>query len=203
MSILDTNLVSLVVVSCCPEAFVAILLCEQLQYDEVVLLRGCKRFVDYSGYGDTFRYREHWHEQNPSYIQDILVIDACFSNQFSQKNIDRDLGKAWTAFEKSNNEIIVTGHWGCGIFGGDLTFKFLQQICVATVLGDRFKRLDYSVYGDEALALKFNQLLESLEKKNKTVADVYEMMGAFRKTGNEIAIRASFSDYVDAWMNKS
>ena len=203
MSVLSHALLCLILVSCCPEAFVAILVCEQLQHDEVVLLRGCKRFVDYSGYEDTFHYRGHWHEQNPSHIQDILVIDACVSGQFTQTNIDRDLGKAWTAFEKSNKEIIVTGHWGCGVFGGDKTFKFLQQICVAMVLGDRFKRLDYSVYSDETLASKFNQLLANLEEKKKTVADLYELMGTFRETGNCLGIRVTFSDYVDAWISKS
>jgi len=84
-----------------------------------------------------------------------------------KKNIDRDLGKAWAAFEKSKNEIIVTGNWGCGAFGGDLTFKFLQQICAAMILGDHFKRLDYSVHTNEKLASNLKGLLESLEKNKK------------------------------------
>ncbi|CAF5044718.1 unnamed protein product, partial [Rotaria sp. Silwood1] len=67
----------------------------------------------------------HYHEQNPTYIQDILVLDACYSGHFTRNNINRDLGKAWAAFKKSKDEIIVTGKWGCGVFGEDLIFKFL------------------------------------------------------------------------------
>ena len=190
-------------VSCCPEAFISILLCETLLDDEIVILRGCKRFIDYTGYGDSFAYKGHYHEQNPTYIQDILVIDACYSHHFTEKNIDRDLNKAWAAFEKSKNEIIVTGNWGCGIFGGDFVFKFLQQLCAVMILGDSFKRLDYSVYGDEELASKLKGILANLEKNKKTVADIYEMMNEYRETSELSATRPRFSNYVDKWLNAS
>ncbi|CAF1354956.1 unnamed protein product [Adineta steineri] len=113
--------------SCCPEAFLAILVCDTLRSDEIVILRGCKRFVDYSGYGETFKFVGSHLNYNSTNIQDILIMDACLSNHFSQYHIDRDLGKVWAAFSKAKNEIIVTGNWGCGVFGGDPTFKFLQQ----------------------------------------------------------------------------
>jgi poly(ADP-ribose) glycohydrolase len=192
-----------VLVSCCPEAFLSILVCETLKDDEIVILRGCKRYVDYTGYGDTFAYKEHYHEQNPAFIQDILVVDACFSGQFSKRNIDRDLDKAWATFEKSKNEIIVTGNWGCGVFGGDLVFKFLQQLCAVMILGDHFQRLDYSVYGDEKLALKLKDLLEKLEKNKKTVTDIYQMMITFSENFEMAVSRPEFSNYVDKWLNKS
>ncbi|CAF4059678.1 unnamed protein product [Rotaria sp. Silwood1] len=67
-----------VLFSCCPEAFLSILVCDTLRDDEIVILRGCKRFIDYGGYGDTFYYKGHYHEQNPTYIQDILILDACY-----------------------------------------------------------------------------------------------------------------------------
>ncbi|CAF1404023.1 unnamed protein product [Adineta steineri] len=113
--------------SCCPEAFLSILVCDTLRSDEIVILRGCKRFVDYSGYGETFKFVGSHLNYNSTNIQDILIMDACLSNHFSQYHIDRDLGKVWAAFSKANDEIIVTGNWGCGVFGGDPTFKFLQQ----------------------------------------------------------------------------
>ncbi|CAF4997342.1 unnamed protein product, partial [Rotaria sp. Silwood1] len=105
--------------SCCPEAFLAILVCDTLRSDEIVILRGCKRFVDYRGYGEAFQFIGPYPNQNPTHIQDILVMDACLSNHFSRRHIDRDLGKAWAAFFKARDEIIVTGNWGCGVFGGD------------------------------------------------------------------------------------
>jgi hypothetical protein len=130
-------------------------------------------------------------------------MDACFNGQFTQKNIDRDLGKAWAAFDKSKNEIIVTGNWGCGVFGGDLTFKFLQQVCAVMILGDHFKRLDYSVYGDEKLATNLKNLLENLEKNNKTVADIYQMMITYSQNSSLFSSRPQFTDYVKKWLNVS
>lgn len=181
-------------VSCCPEAFVSILLCETLRDDEIVILRGCKRYIDYSGYLDTFTYKGHYPQDSSSTIQDILVLDACYSNHFTKRNIDRDLGKAWLAFAKSRDRTIVTGNWGCGVFGGDPIFKFLQQICAVMILGDDFQRLDYSVYGNENLALKLKQICIDLEKKTKTVSDLYKMMIEYPR-------KSSFSNYVDHWLD--
>ena len=114
-------------------------------------------------------------------------------NHFTKKNIDRDLGKAWLAFGKSKDQTIVTGNWGCGVFGGDPIFKFLQQISAVMILGDDFHRLDYSAYGNENLALKLKQISSDLERKNKTVADLYKMMIQFSSL--------SFSNYFDQWLN--
>ncbi|CAF1440427.1 unnamed protein product [Rotaria sordida] len=187
--------------SCCPEAFLSILVCDTLQDDEIVILRGCKRFIDYVGYADTFCYKGHYHEQNPTYIQDILVLDACYSSHFTKNNIDRDLGKAFAAFEKSKDEIIVTGKWGCGVFGGDLIFKFLQQICVAMLLGNHFKRLDYAVRSIENLASKLKHILKTLENNKRTVTDIYQMMIQYGETKEKSASRPEFSDYFEKWLN--
>ena len=194
---------SAVSVSCCPEAFLSILVCDTLQDDEIVILRGCKRFVDYAGYGDTFRYSSHYHEQNPTYIQDILVVDACYCGQFKQVNIDRDLGKAWAAFNKSKDEIIVTGNWGCGVFGGDVILKFLQQLCAAMILGNHFKRLDYSAYGDEKLASKLTNLVRNLERNKKTVADIYQMIIKYGETALMTPLGTRFNDHVEKWLSDS
>ena len=152
------------------------------------------------GYADTFRYQGHYQQAAADPIQDILVIDACMSGQFSSENIQRDLGKVLAAFEQSRNEHIVTGHWGCGAFGGDLVLKFLQQVCAVMVLNAQVKRLDYSVYGDEALAKYFTQLLGLLEEKRKSVADVYQLMISYQQKTSFPAARIAFRDYVDQWL---
>lgn len=128
-------------------------------------------------------------------------MDACFQGQFTRENIDRDLGKAWGAFQKSKDDIIVTGNWGCGVFGGDLIFKFLQQLCAAIILGDNFKRLDYSVYSDEDLASHLKYLVEKLEKTKKTVADIYEMIKEY-STINDLPVPPpNFGDYFELWLD--
>ena len=179
------------------------MLCETLEPDEAVILRGCKRFVEYSGYGDTFRFAGPHPNQRPDHIQEIIVIDACYSQQFVKKIIDRDLNKAWAGFGKSNAENIVTGHWGCGVFGGDFFLKFLQQVCATMVLGPKMKRLDYSVYGDEPLAKQFQSLVNRLAETKKSVSDIYQLMIKYRERDDLPANRWGFRDYVNQWLNAS
>ena len=179
----------------------AILVCDTLRSDEVVILRGCKRFVDYRGYGETFQFVGSYSNQNPTHIQDILVMDACLSAHFSRRHIDRDLGKAWAAFTKAGNETIVTGNWECGVFGGDPILKFLQQLCAACVAGSTVRKLDYSVYGNDKLVSELKELMEQLEKEKKTVADVYQMMVNYGKKEFEYFSGRFFSNHVNEWLN--
>jgi poly(ADP-ribose) glycohydrolase len=191
------------IVSCCPEAFVSILLCDKLHDDEIVILRGCRRFVDYVGYGETFRYRAHHRRPDATRIQDILVLDACFANQFDAAIVDRDLNKAWAAFDRSNDERIVTGHWGCGVFNGNFLLKFLQQICAAMLVGQRLKQLHYSVFGDQTMANMFQQLVEQLQKKNKTVADVYRIIRTYQQSKDVNTTDAEFHQFVQRWLDQA
>jgi putative IMPACT (imprinted ancient) family translation regulator len=68
------------------------------------------------------------------------------------------------------------------------------------ILGDHFKRLDYSVYGNQTLASKLKNLLENLEKNKKTVADIYQMMIKYSQTNDLFSARPQFSTYVDQWL---
>lgn len=104
-------------------------------------------------------------------------------------------------FEQSRNERIVTGHWGCGVFGGDFTWKFLQQICAVMALKEQIKHLDYSVYGDDALATYFTGLLKRLQEKGKSVADVYQLMLNYQQEDQIPVRRTPFRDFVDCWLN--
>lgn len=180
----------------------AILVCDTLLPNEIVILRGCKRFVEYCGFNETFLFVGPYIDSNPNRIQDILVIDASPNEQFLRKNMDQDLNKAWAAFAKANNQIIVTGKWGCGAFGGDPIFKFLQQLCAVSIQTDKIKRLDYSVSGDRQLLTQLKDLADQLESKGKTVADVYQMMV---KYGERCMVSSSsnFGDYVHEWLNNT
>jgi poly(ADP-ribose) glycohydrolase len=179
----------------------AILVCETLQPDEVVILRGCKRFVDYRGFDESFQFVGPYSDSNPGCIQDILVMDACPGDYYTRQNIDQDLNKAWGAFAEANDEIIVTGKWGCGAFGGDPVFKFLQQLCAASIHVNKIKRLDYSTGGDHKLETQLKDLAQQLERKRKTVADVYQMMVKYGESSTLCSSVPNFSDYANGWLN--
>lgn len=179
----------------------AILVCDTLLPDEIVILRGCKRFVEYRGFNETFQFVGPYIDSSPNRVQDILIMDACPNEQHLVKNIDQDLNKAWSAFAKSNDQIIVTGKWGCGAFGGDPVFKFLQQLCAVSIQLDKITRLDYSVGGEKQLMVQLKQLAQQLEGKGKTVSDVYQMMVKYDESSSLSSSPVNFSEYVNKWLN--
>ena len=80
-------------------------------------------------------------------------------------------------------------------------FKFLQQVCAASVLVDIVKKLDYSAYGDDRLVSKLKDLMKQLDKNKKTVADVYQMMVKYGENENRRSSTSAFSNYVNEWLN--
>ncbi|KAI8823602.1 uncharacterized protein EV422DRAFT_565537 [Fimicolochytrium jonesii] len=156
----------------CPEAYLAILFCETMADNEAITLRNVKRWCAFSGYGNTFRFTGPYvPPQGSADAITVLAIDAVSRDHLGQTSVQRDVRKAYLAFSSvPAGTKIVTGHWGCGCFGGNKTHKFLQQVCAAT-MADRF--LDYCVYEDAYLESRFIEILNKVEEKNMTIADVY------------------------------
>jgi len=131
-----------VLFSVCPEAFVSMLICQKLGKREVVIIKNVRRYCSYSGYQYSFKFTGFYEDYN---IFNILIIDACFENHFSKRNIDRDINKAYLGFLMCQSKI-STGHWGCGAFGGEKVSKFLQQLIAAAIAN---VDLDYSTFREE------------------------------------------------------
>ena len=165
-----------VLFSCCPELFVCLLCIEEMDDDEVVTVHNVRRFSHYTGYQDTFKWSGVFDESknNGKLIQDIIIMDAVFENAFGEDSVIRDINKAYLAFKAfPSNTKISTGKWGCGAFGGDVTHKFLQQVCAASVLTNI--RLDFSCSNvEQSNALR--QLCEKITEKNITIAQLIELL---------------------------
>ncbi|KAI8910063.1 hypothetical protein DFJ77DRAFT_115607 [Powellomyces hirtus] len=189
-----------VLFSCCPEAFVSLILYDTLEDDEVAVIRNVRRYVRYSGYLDTFRcegfFREghtavttqpHTGIQTQSQsgslrsavsadrIETLLVADAVTGWHRQPRSVDRDLTKAYLVFRLAlkggkENAAVATGHWGCGIFGGDKMHKFAQQVCAATVAG---VPLNYALFGDTELLKAFRTQLERWKESDATIRSIY------------------------------
>lgn len=130
--------------SCCPEITIGLLFIGKMADNEVVNVRNVRRFATYSGYLDTFKCQG---QVQQTIIQDILTMDACTDHHFSNRNIQRDLNKAYFAFRMhaATNDCLVisTGKWGCGAFDGQAAHKFAQQVLAANVAG---VNLEFSVF---------------------------------------------------------
>eukprot|EP01127_Copromyxa_protea_P021628 TRINITY_DN7505_c0_g1_i1.p1 TRINITY_DN7505_c0_g1~~TRINITY_DN7505_c0_g1_i1.p1 ORF type:complete len:484 (+),score=61.07 TRINITY_DN7505_c0_g1_i1:64-1515(+) len=162
---------------CCPECFVGLLFTEQFRSDEVMTISGVRRFSAYSGYQLTFEWKGFY--EKAQRLHDVIVMDANHKGQqFTQRLIQRDLNKAWCSFNACPSASISTGHWGCGVFGGDKTLKLLQQLCAATVAS---VQLDYSTFKDHECKEKFVNLMMEIDDAKITVSKLYQIMEEYEE----------------------
>ncbi|KAF0689941.1 Aste57867_18634 [Aphanomyces stellatus] len=167
-----------VLFSCAPEAFLAIGLCPRLADNQVVVLHNMERVCDYEGYLDSFAFAKLLPAPR---IMTILAIDAVTSHHFSLPSVERDVRKAMLAFlddgicyqdQQQIRDGVVTGHWGCGVFGGNKTHKLLQQWVAASLANVPW--VDYSVFQDAPLLATWSTLILSIEAQGWSVADVVQ-----------------------------
>lgn len=119
---------------CCPEFNVGMLHQGRMMEDEVVNTYNVRRFCTYTGYQDSFRYSGVW-TGKPT-VQTILTIDATTNRHFTQEMVLRDIRKAFLSFKGC--QVVSSGRWGCGVFGGTPAHKFAQQIVAASLAGASF-----------------------------------------------------------------
>ena len=117
-----------------PELYLTLLTVDRLQDGEVAVVRGARRFAEYTGYHESFRYAR------PSQVTDatVLVMDAYMNvgtGQYRTAAVLRDTNKARLGFERCGpaGQPVATGNWGCGAFDCDQDHKFLQQAMAAAV----------------------------------------------------------------------
>ena len=183
-----------VLFSCTPECFLCLVLCEQLLPEEVVIVKNVRRSCEYTGFLYRFEQKSILHNAAP---MNVLALDASNQNSFHQNNVIRDLNKAWIGFKHSTS-VISTGHWGCGAFGGDQTFKFLQQICASTLLD---KKLFYSTFKDEPCKVKFQTILDTLSSSSITIGQITHCLLSYKSQKDETSI--SFTEYFNNWLENN
>ncbi|KAG0249802.1 hypothetical protein BG011_008923 [Mortierella polycephala] len=191
----------------CPELIISRLFTQQLQENEAVLIKGAERYSNYNGYSRTFEWHSDHTDTTPRdklgrRKTEICAIDALpFKSkdqrldQFSEKHILREINKALIGFRRSaitdsewglcrvespagGSQLIATGNWGCGAFGGHLQLKFLIQLLAASVCGgyskdDRDDNLPmgrdliYYTYGLDGLAKEIKTFMSHLHQSPK------------------------------------
>ena len=134
-----------------PECIPALLLFESLDDNEVAYIDGTDKINKYTGYMQTFQWVGNFDEQHSN--NTILALDAIpfkgSNEQFSLQNITRELNKAYLGFSFSPAQNkILTGKWGCGVFGGNVHLKFLLQWIAAS---ECEKQMKFCTMGDSKL----------------------------------------------------
>ena len=164
--------------ACCPETYLALLFIESMKSEEIIIIKGARRFSKYTGFLNSFKWNGI---HNDVLIQDQIGLDACTKYHFSTENVNRDIMKAYTGFKLSNNTVISTGLWGCGAFGGDIVHKFLQQLLAVSILSN--VKLYFSTYGNQNIANKLQDILDFIDKNNITIKQLYENLCMGEKLG--------------------
>lgn len=175
---------------CCPEFNVGMLLLGTMRDDEVVNVRGCRRYSRYTGYLDTYECVGAWPADT---VTTILTLDACTSRHFSNRMLHRDVRKACASFARlaaandrsdaaapaadgaarpATAPVVSTGRWGCGVFGGVPAHKFLQQMVAASLAG---VTLRFSTFGS---ADGCDTLLETVQHTGMSAREAWELLRA-------------------------
>ncbi|CAD8176368.1 unnamed protein product [Paramecium pentaurelia] len=155
------------------EAIICVLFVEPMKPNEAVLIQNLIKYNNYMGYESTFQHKNleqfKWEEK-----YHLLAIDAeeffDDKDQFSQKNINRELIKCYSGFEiallRQPHFSISTGKWGCGIFKGNPYLKTLIQLMcfgqACNVTKDKKNQIIFNVSSDIEL---FNFGQELIKRK--------------------------------------
>jgi len=164
-----------------PELYVATLLVQRLGERDAVVFNGAPKICETAGFSSSFRLvgpvSDIHRALTTQTFHLIYAMDACTCDQFA--NMGRDSFKAYSAFLHARRSVpsgtpvmISTGNWGCGSFGGDKMFKFLQQIMAAKAAGIR---LAFSAYGDVEYARQLQALFDSIVAHGWHPYDVWEV----------------------------
>jgi poly(ADP-ribose) glycohydrolase len=139
-----------VIIGISPEACPAVLVTLPLEDDETLSIDGSRAMLTVTGERRDIR----WKEYEPAIrdlpsgkllLMDALEMDLADTTKgladLDEGNVDREIRKAATAFTSPDHDIIWTGLWGCGAFGGNPAVKMVILWIAASVAGVRLKIL--------------------------------------------------------------
>jgi len=161
-----------------PEMIVARLFTAPLEDNEVLFIKGAKRFSRTSGYSDSLKFEEHYIDME---MREVVAMDATKyrdkSQQFERKEFEREINKAFCAFYSKSGDTtkIATGHWGCGAFGGDKELKAILQLLAASEAG---RDIIYCMPGED-FQKQFKKTVDILDTAGATTGQVFRAVEEF------------------------
>eukprot|EP00581_Thalassiosira_minuscula_P012427 CAMPEP_0183726082 /NCGR_PEP_ID=MMETSP0737-20130205/22278_1 /TAXON_ID=385413 /ORGANISM="Thalassiosira miniscula, Strain CCMP1093" /LENGTH=466 /DNA_ID=CAMNT_0025957299 /DNA_START=70 /DNA_END=1470 /DNA_ORIENTATION=+ len=167
-----------ILLMCCPELIVGMLFIGKMDENEVVNVRGIRRFCKYSGYLDSFKCEGPLEAEGEPDVKTILTLDACYQRHFTEAMLWRDLSKAYFSFlhltreqhEEEGRPVVSTGKWGCGAFGGSVPHKLMQQAVAARGAG---VDIDFSSFGGYEGC---DKIIKALHETKPSVAGVIGLL---------------------------
>ncbi|KAL7744062.1 hypothetical protein ACLKA6_001286 [Drosophila palustris] len=176
----------------CPELLVSKLFTECLSPTEALLMVGCERYSNYTGYAGSFVWEGN-HEDHTPYDSSrrrrtaIVAIDALSfgktskAQQYREDLMLRELNKASIGFKhllSTPAPGVATGNWGCGAFGGDPYLKAIIQIMVCAHHG---RPLAYFTFGNCQLRDDLHELWKLFRAHGTTVQQMWSVLRRFKR----------------------
>ena len=168
-----------------PEMYIAMMICQRIYENEILIISGVSQLMEYEGYSNSFQFtkiRDNILENNKT----ILVLDATMENHYLNKSVMQDISKFYTACnfckEMYENPSMSTGSWGCGAFGCDKAHKFLQQIVCAKA---NDVKLYYSTFNKENYCNSLKELYQTVIKLRPRVCDLWKLIINFKGNDDE------------------
>lgn len=174
----------------CPEMIVSKLFTEVLRPNEALLMVGCERYSNYTGYAHTFCWAGNHVDRTPrdSSLRrrtHVVAIDAMAfvqsSHQYREELMLRELNKAYVGFLHQLSTpapAVASGNWGCGAFGGDPKLKALLQLMACAVTG---RPLLYFTFGNRVLRDEIYRMHLFLSEQNITVQELWSVLQQFHQ----------------------
>lgn len=162
-----------------PELYASLVVFDTLDDDEAAVISNALTLTTYSGYLSTFTVTGI-HPDPSGHRCAVIAIDAHINQggQFDRDMVRRDMAKALTGFRLCREaRAIATGPWGCGVFRGDKTLKFVQQ-AVAAALCEPRKYLYY--HAADADVARLQALARGMAALRLTCGWVYANLDEYR-----------------------
>lgn len=180
-----------------PECFISMLFSSPMKANEVIYIRGAKKYSNYSGYGSSFKFEGNCesnlqtrkilleNEEKLQYFIDIVAMDAVpysligRDEQWNIKFFHREIYKAFNAFNISHWEFepkptcVSTGNWGCGMFGGHKQWKALIQWIAAS---ESDVNVHFYTHNSESQASQLDEFITLLREHQISVSQLYLAM---------------------------
>eukprot|EP00833_Pecoramyces_ruminatium_P009789 jgi/Orpsp1_1/1183821/evm.model.c7180000086833.1 len=168
----------------CPELFISMIFMQKLDYMESAVVMGVERFSNYSGWDDNFKFNGDYNDETPINEEkrratEIVAIDphyysaSEYYDQFSKKEVLRELNKLYSGFKNNNlsslekGSFIATTHWGTINYNGNVELTSILQLLAASVAGRKINYCSCICGGYKNLKC-IDQFLDLLRKHNIT-----------------------------------
>eukprot|EP01083_Nonionella_stella_P276462 939375_1 len=163
-----------------PEAAISMYISARLEDNEVILIRGARRFSKLGVYSGDSRVYDH-KKTFDEHEQTIAVMDALDLKhnvpaypkdyEYTVKGKRREVLKAFLGFsyEKFGDSGVATGQWGGAEFGGDNELKALLQLLAASYAGKSMHYYPFDPFGPKEVA----DIRNAMVQKEWTAGDLW------------------------------